>query len=253
MDIPFPPIELRKSVGPVEDIYFDNPEGGLIFGDQIAPEKYERFFDFGCGCGRNARQLLLQKMYKPRRYFGVDLYRNSIEWCKANLEPLDENFSFSHHDAFNAGFNPGGSKEDVPFQTQEKFTLVNAHSVFTHIVESHIDHYLSECARVLDKGGVFRATWFLFDKTGFPMMQEFQNCLYINPEDPTNATIYDVNYVQRKYEENGLIIFKINPPAVRGFQWDLIATNEAGGQSKAEFPDDVAPIGIVRPPLSLTS
>ena len=39
--------------------------------------------------------------------------------------------------------------------------------------------------------GVAVTTWFLFDKANFPMMQEFQNALYISDFDPTNAVIFD--------------------------------------------------------------
>jgi len=49
------------------------------------------------------------------------------------------------------------------------------------------------------------------------------------------------------------VIFKIVPPAVRGFQWALIATNENAIVQRTEFPEDQAPIGIMRPAVSRTS
>lgn len=240
-----------KSVGSVDENFFDNPSGELVFLDEIESEKYERIFDFGCGCGRIARKLMCQKKNSPKQYMGIDLFKKSIEWCNENLTKLDNNYAFFHHDVFNAQLNPKGIKDKKTFPTSAKFTLVNAHSVFTHIIEVQLEFYLSECARILDDDGVFRATWFLFDKSGFPMMQEFQNCLYINPDDLTNATIYDYKYIQNKYAEQGLVIYKIIPPTVRGFQWFLIAAKERLGLQKAEFPDDVAPLGIMRPPVSI--
>jgi hypothetical protein len=145
--------------------------------------------------------------------------------------------------------NPSSEEYEVPFPTSNKFSLVNAHSVFTHITEPHLDFYISECSRILDIKGVFRATWFLFDKIAFPMMQEFQNCLYINIGDPSNATIFDYHFIERTYEKHGLSIFKIIPPAVRGFQWILYASQENDVLQKAIFPEDTAPTGIVRPPV----
>ena len=60
-DLPLPPLELRRMVGPVEPKYFDNPTGQPII-ENIPIDKYESVLDFGCGCGRIARQLLQQKI-----------------------------------------------------------------------------------------------------------------------------------------------------------------------------------------------
>lgn len=58
--IPYPPLRLRKSVGPTEEKYYENPSGCLVFERNIPAENYRTIFDFGCGCGRVARQLILQ-------------------------------------------------------------------------------------------------------------------------------------------------------------------------------------------------
>lgn len=251
---PYPPLRLRKSVGPIEDAYYDNPKGCLVFERQIAAENYRTIFDFGCGCGRVARQLILQTEAAVESYSGEDLFRDSIEWASQNLTASNPAFRFRHHDVFNAQFNPSATHEVVPFTAEDKsFTLVTAHSVFTHILERNLRHYISECARILAPDGIFRSSWFLFDKTGFPMMQEFQNCLYINVEDPTNATIYDYNYVRALFRESGMTIYSIAPPPVRGFQWFLFAKPSETGVAELEFPDDVAPPGICRPPINIVA
>lgn len=244
---PLPPLHLRKSVGPVEKEFWENPSGDLIFGAEVPDGSYASVFDFGCGCGRTARQMM-QQLHAPSVYLGVDLNREAIAWCTDHLVPIWRNCQFQHLDVYNPNLNPNSHTSKVQFPTYQKYLLVNAHSVFTHITEEYLDHYLGECVRVLDSNGVFRATWFLFDKVGFPMMQEFQNCLYINPGDPTNATIYDYDFVQRKYAQHGLAISKIVSPVVRGFQWVLVASHEANVTAKAQFPEDTAPTGVVRPP-----
>jgi SAM-dependent methyltransferase len=245
---PLPPLHLRKAVGPVEPRFWENPTGAPVFGSDVPASNYESVFDFGCGCGRNARQMM-QQLDQPSSYVGIDLNREAIDWCSAHLVPVWRNCRFFHLDAYNAKFNPNSLSNTVAFPTSAKFTLVNAHSVFTHITEPNLDFYLAECSRVLAPKGVFRATWFFFDKTAFPMMQEFQNCLYINLNDPTNATIYDFRFIERKYEQHGLTINKIVPPAVKGFQWVLIASHEEAGGAKASFPEDVAQVGVIRPPV----
>jgi SAM-dependent methyltransferase len=195
---------------------------------------------------------MLQTEAKVEAYLGTDLFRESIEWANINLTPVNPAFRFLHHDVFNAQFNSSSQQEFVPFQTgNEFFTLVTAHSVFTHIIERNLRNYLSECRRLLTPDGIFRSSWFLFDKTSFPMMQEFQNCLYINVDDPTNATVYDYNYIRSLFIEYGMTIYSIIPPPVRGFQWFLLAKAAAAGAVEMEFPADVAPIGICRPPVDI--
>jgi SAM-dependent methyltransferase len=250
--IPYPPLRLRKSVGPIEDSYYENPGGRLVFEKEVPAANYRSIFDFGCGCGRVARQLLLQAEVAVRSYLGVDLFAESVEWAQQNLSAENPAFQFRHHNVFNAQFNPSSKQEFAALEVENaQFTLVTAESVFTHIIERNLENYLSECRRIMNCDGIFRASWFLFDKAGLPMMQETQNCLYINVDDPTNATIYDYNYVRSMYRKHGMTIFAIIPPSVRGFQWFLFARPTAKGLLEAAFPDDVAPLGICRPPVNI--
>lgn len=245
LEIPMPPVNLRRSVGVEDTKHFENPWRMLAFGDMVPPEKYESIFDFGCGCGRVARQLLLQEHNVPERYYGVDLFQPSIDWCREHLTRYNPDFTFDHVDVYNAQLNPDGVAQ-VPMPTDETFSLVNAHSVFTHILERNLRFYFGECVRLMEPGGYMRATWFFFDKQFFPMMQEFQNCLYINDEDCTNATIYDLEFVKTLYREFGQRIVTVKRPGIRGFHWTVISANEDGPD--AEFPVDDADFGLGRPP-----
>src|SRR5438132_11579789 len=101
-DIPIPPPDMRALVGPTDAAAFDNPEG---------LERYPgatRFFDFGCGCGRIARQLIQQKI-PLQRYMGIDLHAGMVRWCNQNLAPVAPQFEFKQHDAWNVVFNPNGT------------------------------------------------------------------------------------------------------------------------------------------------
>jgi hypothetical protein len=64
-------------------------------------------------------------------------------------------------------------------------------------------------------------TWFLFDKQDFPMMQEFQNALYISDFDPTNAVIFDRRWLERTIAAAGLTITVTTNPLVHGHQWAM--------------------------------
>ena len=160
-----------------------------------------------------------------------------------------------HHDVASLGFNPGvGKPSHLPFPAPDgDATLVIAQSVFTHVYEAAAAHYLRECARVLAIGGWAWTTWFLFDKAYFPMMQEFQNTLFINEIDPTNAVIYDRTWLLRTLDDVGLALAAAHPPTIRGFQWTLVlvdADHPAAGATLPEEEEGTA-FGLARPPAHI--
>lgn len=229
-------------VGPTDPAAFDNPSGDLVF-PELPTHAYEAVFDFGCGCGRLARQLI-QQVPMPRRYLGVDLHPVMIRWCQENLSPRAREFAFRHHDVAHPIRNPGEGKPATrAFEAEDDWsTLVIAHSVFTHLLEADAEFYLSEVARILSSTGVFVSTWFLFDKRLFPMMQEFQHALYINDMHPTNAVIFDRAWLKGAARRNGLTIYSASPPEVRGFQWSICMTPARTGLEEVTLPEDEAPL-----------
>jgi 16S rRNA G1207 methylase RsmC len=64
---------MRELVGPTDPTEFDNPSGNLVY-PYLPADAYEAVLDFGCGCGRVARQLI-QQSRPPQRYLGIDLHR----------------------------------------------------------------------------------------------------------------------------------------------------------------------------------
>jgi SAM-dependent methyltransferase len=248
--IPFPPPEMRALVGPTDEASFDNPTGALVY-PYLVPEQYRRVFDFGCGCGRVARQLVLQSP-RPERYLGVDLHRGMIEWARANLTPVAPEFEFLHHNVYNRSFNPAEGLPDVaPFPADDSsFTLVNALSVFTHLTERQAIHYIGEAARILEPGGLIHASFFLIDKKQFPMMMEYSNALYLSYEDPSAAVLDDREWVCRIAAEAGLTLAGVVPPRVRNHQWVLMFARSRPGLEPVPFPEDEAPVeAVVTPPM----
>ncbi|MBF6557278.1 MAG: class I SAM-dependent methyltransferase [Acidimicrobiales bacterium] len=248
-ELPLPPVELRQLVGPTDEARYDNAMGSDVFPD-VADKTYGAVFDFGCGCGRIARQLI-QQTRAPERYVGLDHHAGMIRWCQQNFTPYAPQFSFVHHDVADRGFNPGADKPaTLPFPVKDgEFSFILALSVFTHIVESSVLHYLQECARIMAVDGIVRTTWFLFDKRPFPMMQDFQNAMYINDQDPTNAVIYDREWLVRVADEVGLVITRVTPPVIRGFHWYVDFERASPGRLGCDIPDDVAPFGSSPPPV----
>lgn len=245
--LPFPPLEMRQLVGPTDLSEFENPFGDLIFKDYSIPaEAYKSILDFGCGCGRNARKIMQQKI-KPEKYVGIDLHSGMINWCQKNLTPYNNNFSFAHYDIYNVGLNPDSKENFRQFPLSDsEFSLIFAISVFTHIVEDLVVDFLKECLRVMTPDSYFVSTWFLFDKKYFPMMQEFQNSLYINLKDPTNAVIYDYQWLFNLCQEIGLTPVSAFKPKVKGFQWTVVFRSSALGLTPCDLPEDSNEFGIIR-------
>ena len=240
---------MRDLVGAPEPGRYDNPSGGLVY-PYLPATAYESVLDFGCGCGRVARQLIQQRP-RPARYLGVDLHGGMVEWCRENLSPHAPGFRFEHHDIYNVGLNPDGTDRVLPLPTgDDEFSLVEAVSVFTHSMQDQAEHYLREAARVLRPDGYLHTTWFLFDKRLFPMLQPFQNALFVNERDPSNAVIFDRSWLRATAAKARLTIAWVRPPEIRGFHWYLVMRPHAVGVREVELPADEAPFGSHPPPLS---
>lgn len=244
--LPLPPLELRRLVGPIRDTFYDNPTGRPIYED-VPLKNYRSVLDFGCGCGRLARQLI-QQTPQPEQYLGLDIHRGMVTWCQQNLTPSAPQFRFEHQDVFNPGLNPSARNRFAPLPAPDNsFTLAIAHSVFTHLLEDQVVLYLKEIARTLTPDGVLVASWFLFDKAAFPMLAESQQCLFINLDDPTNAVFYDKKWLKNTADQAGLALTRIDKPSMRGFHWFIRLQRKVTGVASAEFPEDDAPIGTVVP------
>ena len=240
--IPLPPEEMRGLIGlPGAEDFIESARDPFPVALGVgAPGSV---FDFGCGCGRLARHFM-QLPQPPGHYLGVDLHLGLINWCRRNLTAWDPNFQFSHHDVANEMFNPGAGKERMArFAAGDaEFDFAVAWSVFTHLLEPETPFYLRELRRLLTVDGLLATTWFLFDKALFPMMQDFQNALFINELSPSNAVIYDRQWMRDTAAEAGLTIVAAIPPEVRGFHW-LIAFRPSGpGVFECPIPPDDSPI-----------
>lgn len=238
-NLPIPPLEMRELVGTTAVGAYDNPRRELLF-HYLDPALSEAIFDFGCGCGRMARQLMLQRPI-PKLYVGVDLHAGMIRWCQRNLQPAAPQFSFFHHDVYNPRFNPNPRRPSVAAfpVADSQFSLVNAISVFTHLTQEQAVHYLRECARILTPTGIVHASWFFFDKKDYPMLQPDTNALYVSYVDPSAAVIFDREWVRATARQFGLRICSIVPPEVHGHQW-LVMMTKREDVEEPEFPADTA-------------
>ena len=197
---------MRPWVGPIDPADYDNPDGNPIldaFGIPLAA--YNAVFDFGCGCGRQARQLMLQKS-PPRRYVGIDVHERLIDWCRENLTPCDPNFQFLHHDVYSPWFAPATAcslPARSPSAEDGAFSLFIATSVFTHLTKDQTKwDYLGEVSRILTPEGIAYTSWFFFDRATFPCVPEV-NSLYTSEKDFAQAVLLTGNGSWRPCEAWG--------------------------------------------------
>ncbi len=166
-ELPVPPLSMRQLVGPTDLGAFQNLDRQNIF-PNLPSSTWESVIDFGSGCGRLARRMMLQKD-AVKKYVGLDLHKGMVDWCQANLTLANHDFTFIHHNAFNLGLNPSGTPhpQALPFNIpSETATLVIAWSVFTHLVESQVMDYLLELKRLMRPGAdLFRHGSFLIKAT----------------------------------------------------------------------------------------
>lgn len=248
VDLPVPPVEFCRLVGRPDAQHYGPWVHEPAF-NYVPEDAYRRVLDFGCGCGRSARWLI-QRRPGVERYLGIDRHAGMVEWCRSHLTTAAPEFDFQHHDVLHPALNPQGTPGHLPLPVPDStVTLFLGISIFTHLLEADALFYLRELGRVLNPQGVAVTTWFLFDKGDYPMMQEFQNALMINPLDLTNAVIFDRAWLMREADAAGLVITRVLPPSLRGFHWTLHFERQADGRLAAPFPEDVAPAGVARPPL----
>jgi hypothetical protein len=81
------------------------------------------------------------------------------------------------------------------------------------------------------------------------MMQEFQNALYTNVVDPSSAVIYDRVWSLETIHRLGLVVFAIEQPELRGYQWRMLMARREMGLEEADFPNDDAPKGRWEAPI----
>ena len=99
-------------------------------------DEVRALLDFGCGCGRVLRHWI--GMHGCERH-GCDTNDEAVEWCRRNL-PF-------------AQFEVNGLAPPLPYD-DDRFDLVYALSVLTHLTEDLQRAWLRELRRVLAPGGL---------------------------------------------------------------------------------------------------
>lgn len=165
---PVPPSDLLLRITGDGDQAFNTEIGESavkLFIELCELKPSEHVLEIGCGVGRIALALT-SYLDSKGTYDGFDVVPEAIEWCTANITSRHPNFKFQLADVFNGWYNPGGGvhPRDYRFPYEdEAFDFAFLTSVFTHMVPTDVEHYLSETRRVLKTGGRAMFTLFLLN------------------------------------------------------------------------------------------
>jgi ubiquinone/menaquinone biosynthesis C-methylase UbiE len=111
--------------------------------------------DIGSGVGMMALPLARYLDTNKGEYYGFDIDKRGVNWCKNNISIKYPHFNFKYVDIHN--------KFVFPYKNG-MFDFVFATSVFTHMPLDQIGQYLNEIKRVLKPGGKIFLTFFSLDK-----------------------------------------------------------------------------------------
>jgi SAM-dependent methyltransferase len=201
--------------------------------------------ELGCGIGRDALQFL-NMLNEEGRYIGIDVTWDSVAWCQRNISSKYPNFKFFHFDAAHELYNPLGSKTSLDFRLpvpDRSVDRICAGSVFTHLFEEEVVHYMREIGRVLKPDGLAYTTFFLYsDETieaarrtnlthnNLMFNHSYADGCYINdPGYPTGAVAFTDAAMRRMMERAGV---RLARPYLGG-AWSGLHTDAADGQEVA--------------------
>ncbi|MCX7097737.1 MAG: methyltransferase domain-containing protein [Methylococcales bacterium] len=184
-----------------------------------------RVLDVGCGIGRMAIPLT-NYLSQEGEYWGFDIVEKGIEWCQSRISPKFSNFHFQHSDVYNNNYNPNGKVKAQDFQfpfEDEFFDFVFLTSVFTHMLPSDVENYLSEISRVLKIEGKCLITIFILNEESEKLIRsghstldfryEINDCLTTNKNNPEAAIAFKEEFVISLFHKYGL---KITQPIYYG-------------------------------------
>ena len=123
-------------------------------------------------------------------YIGVDVQQHLVEWAESNL--ADSHTKFLHVAHKNDRYNSAGAPASELPLPDAQLDLIYAYSVFSHMLDDDVRHYLREFARVLRPGG--RAFLTAFVELGVGSTR-------VNPGDygalkwsgPLHCVLYDLS------------------------------------------------------------
>jgi ubiquinone/menaquinone biosynthesis C-methylase UbiE len=182
----------------------------------------DKVLDVGCGIGRMSVPLT-DYLSENGAYYGFDIVKKGVDWCKSNISTRYKNFHFEHSNIYNKMYNPSGSEKSAEYRFKyedDSFDFIFLTSVFTHMYLEDINKYLNEISRVLKPGGRCLITFFLINEISQTLIMsglstqkliyQLDDGSYIKDKNiPENAIGFKEEKIKMIFKNNSLRI--LNP------------------------------------------
>jgi SAM-dependent methyltransferase len=189
----------------------------LALGGKVFTLRGRPVLDIGCGYGRLA--YALHRTGFEGTYVGLDILPRHISWLRQNFSSVAANFSFQHLDIRNDRYNPKGALPADGFQIPEMAApdAIFVLSIFTHMYERDLLHYLDQIAARMDPLTIAYCTFFLdnpemrrleaLNLSHYPMrLRLSDHCWYHDQADPLHAICYDEQWLRGQLTQRGLAV-----------------------------------------------
>lgn len=193
------------------------------------------------GCGVKFTRLFVNEGVPIKRYVGVDVFREMIEFLQANVD--DPRFEYVHVNVRNELYNPEGDPFSPDFRlpvAEGQFDLICLFSVFTHLPPDEYRTMLTALRPYLRPDGKLFFSLFIDELTegGHGLMDSWSRWIQADPQlleslpdaldadggrrvepfrelEPTRPgryAVYSEEYARELIEETGWRVLKLSPP-----------------------------------------
>jgi len=193
------------------------------------------------GCGVKFTQAFIGRSLPIRRYVGVDVYEEMIEFLRRTVD--DPRFEYHHVNTHNELYNPNGEPlTEATVLPVGEFDLICLFSVFTHLAPSDYRTMLGLLRRHVKRDGRLFFTLFIDEPTqsGHGRMDRFAKALSgmspeeiaerieqspnapgagatetfkdLDPARPLMWAVYSERYARELIEGTGWEVVSLSPP-----------------------------------------
>jgi SAM-dependent methyltransferase len=168
-DDALPPVDMMNIIGSNNRDHFlkASEEFFIEFVKRGKITPNSTILDIGSGCGRLA--LPFVEYLQNGSYYGCDIWKEGVEWCRANISQRQPSFQFeivkANNDYYFGEYDSSQENDfKLDFMPVESVDFAFAISVFTHLVERDCRLYLREVCKTLKPTGLAYVTSFIVDK-----------------------------------------------------------------------------------------